>query len=181
MIGLMKGLALAFALVASVALCANAQGVTSDKFEQRLKSYDSATVEAARSYIRVANLKEMMQQSIPALRGALTAQVKAKNPSLNDEQVNAFFEAFLQTALVDSSTLIEQATILIMLEILTKDEIVALNQFYSSLTGRDILKKMPQFLGRMPEVMQAMQQVVFPRALEAAQGKLKQRGVDVRI
>ena len=111
----------------------------------------------------------------------LPGTLGAKNQALNEQQISAFFDAFMQSALVEAAPVLEQATILIMLDVLTKEEIVALNQFYSSPVGSEILAKMPVVLGRMPEVMGLMQTYIIPRALEVAREQMKKSGVDVRI
>jgi hypothetical protein len=160
---------------------AGALDATPDQFEQKLQSYDPAAVDAARAYARVFDMKGMMEKSIPALKQALLRQLKAKNPSLSDAQLDSFFDAFFRGAFVDGAPVLEQATILIMLEVLSKDEIIALNQFYSSPIGQGILAKMPVVLGRMPELMAVMEKYVIPGALESARATMKKGGVDVRI
>ena len=172
---------LVWALALLLPLSAQALDITPDQFDRMLQKYDAATVEAARSYARTFNMKQMFERSIPALRQSMMAQLRAKNQALNEQQISAFFEAFMQSALVDAAPVLEQATILIMLDVLTKEEIVALNQFYSSSVGREILAKMPVVLGRIPEVMGLMQTYIIPRALEVAREQMKKSGVDVRI
>jgi len=152
-----------------------------DQFEQKLQTFDPAAVAAARSYARVFDIKGMMEKSMPALKQALLRQLKAKNPALSDPQIDAFFDAFFRGAFIDGAPVLEQATVIIMLEVLSKDEIVALNQFYSSPIGREILGKMPVVMGRMPELMAVMEKYVIPDALEAARATMKKGGVDVRI
>ncbi len=152
-----------------------------DQFEQKLKSYDPATVEAARAYARTFDMKGMMEKSAPRIAASLAAQVKAKNPNLNDEQTKLFIDTFMQCALVDNAEVLEQASILLMLDIFTKEELVALDQFYSSPVGAGILKKLPIMMGRMPEIMQVVQTYIVPRALEAAVSRLRERGVEVKI
>jgi hypothetical protein len=152
-----------------------------DQFERMLQAYDPETVAAARAYARVFDMKGMMEKSVPAMRQALITQLKAKNPTLNEQQMGAFLDAFFRGVFVDGAPVLEQATVLLMLEVLSKDEIIALNQFYSSPVGREILSKMPVIMGRMPEIIALMQKYVIPGALEAAQATMKKGGVDVRI
>ena len=79
------------------------------------------------------------------------------------------------------SNVLVQSTILLMLDVLSKDELVALNAFYSSPVGAGILRKMPALMGRMPEIMQLIQTYVLPRALEAARAHMQKNGVEVKI
>jgi hypothetical protein len=175
-IGILCLLALMATRVPALAL-----DVAPSQFEEKLKTYDPGAVEAARNYARIANLKQILENAVPVLRQTMVAQLKAKNPALKDEQINTFLETFLKSAFVDDGPIIEQASILLMLEILSKDEIVAVNQFYSSPMGQQILKKMPIYLSRMPEVMGVIQTYIIPRALDAAHARMKKDGVDVQL
>jgi hypothetical protein len=177
----LKVTAVLLALAIAGAASAWALDTQPDQFEQKLKSYDPETVEAARAYARTFDLKGMMEKSAPRIAAAVATQLKAKNPTLNDEQTKLFIDTFMQSGLVDSSDVLEQASIILMLEIFTKDELVALNQFYSSPVGAGILKKFPVMMGRMPEIMQVVQTYIIPRALEAARSTLHARGVEVKI
>jgi hypothetical protein len=178
---LLKSFVLAFAVLAACSQASFAEDAATDVFAQKLKSYDPEAVEAARSYARTFNFKNIMEKSVPALTQAATRQIKAKNPELTDQQINGFVEAFLKTALVDSAPVLEEASILMMLDIFNKDELIALDKFYSSPVGASIVKKIPIMMGRMPELMQTMQAQVFPRAFAAARDQMKQNGVDVKI
>lgn len=173
-------------LIALFPLLGCAQGafaldVTPDKFEEKLKTYDPAAVEAAREYMKTFGMLDMMQKSIPQMRAGLTAQIKAKNPQIDENQVNSFFDAFFKSAFVENGPVLERATLLLMLDIFSKDEIVALNQFYSSPIGRSVLVKMPKLMGRIPELNQLMQEYVLPRALERAKAELQKAGVDMKL
>lgn len=169
-----------FALVVS---CATARGldVAPDKFDEKLKSYDPATLAAARDYMKTFGMKEMLEKSIPPMRQGLLAQLKAKNPGLDEKQASMFMDAFFKSAFVDDAAVTERATIILMLDIFTKDELVALNKFYSSPVGRSILAKMPVMMGRLPEVQEIMSTYVLPRALEHAVGVMKKAGVDMKL
>jgi hypothetical protein len=61
-------------------------------------------------------------------------------------------------------------TMIAALEVLTKDELIALDQFYSSPVGQSVLSKMPQVMNSLP----AMMQVVI-------RAKLKAKGMDLRL
>ncbi len=173
-------------LVLAALLCLGAAPVLAldsqpDQFEQKLRTYDPAAVTAAQNYARTFNMRGMLEKSIPALTQAVTQQIKGKNPNINEAQAKEFVDTFLRSAFVDQAPVLEQATILLMLDIFSKDELTALNQFYSSPVGAGILQKMPAMMGRMPEVMQLVQTYVLPRALETARAHMQKNGVDVKI
>ncbi len=70
---------------------------------------------------------------------------------------------------------------IMMLDIYTKDELLALNQFYSSPVGSSILKKRPIMMSRIPEMMSLMMKYAIPPALAAARNSMKARGVEITI
>jgi hypothetical protein len=150
-------------------------------FEQRLKTYDPKLVEAARTYQRTLNMTGQLVKIGPVLSQAIARQVKLKNPSLSDEQIKAFTDAFFQNAFVDHAGVLEQMATLITLDTFTRDELIALNAFYSTPAGQSILGKMPKMMSRMPEIAAVIQKYVVPEALGAAQDQMKKAGVDVKI
>jgi len=158
-----------------------AQDMDPAYFEQRLKTYDPALVEAARTYARTVNIAEQLAKAAPTISEAVADQVKEKNPSLSASEVKAFTDAFFNSAFVEHKAVLENMTLLMMLDTFTKDEMVALSQFYSSPVGLSILQKMPRVLNRMPEVMAMMEKYTIPEALRAAQDKMKKNGVDVKL
>jgi hypothetical protein len=160
---------------------AGALDVAPDQFEQKLKTYDPAAVNAARAYAQTFDIKGVLEKSIPQMRAGLTAQLKAKNPQLDEKKFGVFFDAFFKSAFVDDAPVVEKAILLITLDIMSKEELVALNQFYSSPIGKSILLKMPQLMGRLPELNATMEKYVLPRALERARAEVKKSGVDIKI
>jgi hypothetical protein len=178
--GLVKSLFLALTILLGAVAMAGAQSMPPDKFAEALKRYDPDTVAVARAYAQTFNMRAQLAKSAPALAAAVAAQLKGKNPGLNDEQVKLFVDTYMKIALVDNAPVLEQATILTMLDIFNKDELTALNQFYSSAVGAEILKKFPLMMARMPQVMRLMQSYILPRALDGAREALKARGVEVK-
>jgi hypothetical protein len=68
-----------------------------------------------------------------------------------------------------------------MLDVFTAEEIIAVDNFYSSDVGRSMLKKMPQIMAQVPQLFDIMQKQIFPLALGEAQKALKAKGKDIRI
>ena len=160
---------------------AHALDATPDQFDQKLKQYDPQAVEAALAYSKSLNLKEQFTKGVALMREGLTRQLTAQNPSLSKEHIDIFLDAFFQSALVDKSDVIEKASLLIMLDVFSKDEIVALAEFYASPIGKRIKDKLPQMMGRVPELQGVMMKHIVPEALQVARDKLKARGVDMKI
>jgi hypothetical protein len=147
------------------------------EFEQKLKGYDPESVAAARQYARAADMKGMMAKVAPALRQQMIAAARAQNPNLSSAQIETFADAFVKSAFVDNAQAIEEASILMMMDIFDKDELVALGKFYGSPIGASILSKMPKMMEKMPALLSS----IVPRAIKDAQEKMKKNGLDVKI
>jgi hypothetical protein len=180
-LALTRSVAVALTLACSPAMLARAQQEGPDSYEQKLKSFDPEAVAAAKAYAQMANIKDAFQQAVPAIAKRLTNEVKSKNPKLNEEQVQEFIDAFLHSALVDNADIIQKYSMLMMLDVYTKEELLALNQFYSSAVGSSILKKMPILIIRRGELIHLVQTYIVPRALQAARNSMKARGVEINI
>jgi hypothetical protein len=68
-----------------------------------------------------------------------------------------------------------------MLEVLTTEEIIAADKFYSTPVGKSLMAKMPQMMARMPQMMGLMDQTFIPAGIAAAQAKLRKLGKDFKI
>ncbi len=147
------------------------------EFEQKLKAYDPESIAAARQYARAADMKGMMARVAPTLRQQIIAGARAQNPKLSFTQIETFADAFVKSAFVDNAQAIEDASILMMMDIFDKDELVALGKFYSSPIGASIMSKMPKMMERTPTLLSS----IVPRAIKDAQEKMKKNGLDVKI
>ncbi len=150
---------------------------STSEFEQKLKAYDPESIAAARQYARAADMKGMMAKVAPTLRQQIIAGARAQNPNLSSAQIETFADAFVKSAFVDNAQAIEDASILLMMDIFDKDELVALGKFYSSPIGASIMSKMPKMMERMPTLLSS----IVPRAIKDAQEKMKKNGLDVKI
>lgn len=68
-----------------------------------------------------------------------------------------------------------------MLEEFSKDELLALDKFYSSSIGLRIQSKFPKFMGHMVEIQDFMKNDIIPKALEQAKQELKSRGIEINL
>jgi hypothetical protein len=175
---LAHGLVFAVALLLPLAVAAQAPDADLD---QRLSKYDPAAVKAAKHYTEVFNMKTVLSQSMPAVREAIIRMVKAKNPELDEPTLKEFVETVLKVMYVDQAEFYEKFTIVTMLDVYTTEEIVAIDNFYSSDVGRSMLKKAPQVMARLPQMFEIMQKQIVPLALEEARKTLKAKGKDIRI
>jgi len=175
---LMRGLLFAAALLAPLPAVAQAPDA---ELDARIAKFDPAAVKAAKHYAEVFNMKVVLSQSMPAVRNAIIKMVKEKNPEQDDATLMEFVETTLKVMYVDQAGFYEKFTIVTMLDVYTTEEIVAIDQFYSSDIGRSMLKKAPQVMARMPQMFEIMQKQIFPLALEEARKALKAKGKEIRI
>ncbi|MCA3634278.1 MAG: DUF2059 domain-containing protein [Methylobacterium sp.] len=151
------------------------------KFEEQLKKYDPGAVKAARSYAQNFDTRAQLQGMSASMRPGLINLVRSKNPEAKDADLEIFFEEFFRVALVESAPVIEKWTILNMLEVLTTEEVIAADKFYSTPVGKSLMAKMPQMMARMPQMMGLMEQTFIPAGIAAAQAKLRKLGKDFKI
>jgi hypothetical protein len=175
---LMRGLLFAAAILAPLPAAAQAPDA---ELDQKLAKYDPAAVKAAKHYAEVFNMKVVLSQSMPAVREAIIRMVKQKNPDQDDATLTEFVETTLKVMYVDQAPFYEKFTIVTMLDVYTTEEIVAIDQFYSSDVGQSMLKKAPQVMARMPQMFEIMQKQIFPLAMEEARKALKAKGKDIHI
>lgn len=167
------------ALSLLVALPAAAQSPDAE-LNAKLAKYDPVAVKAALHYAEVFNMKSVLAQSVAPVRDAIVKMVKAKNPGLDDATAKEFVEVALKVMYVDHADFFEKYTITLMLDIFSTEEIIAVDKFYSSDVGRSMLKKMPQMMGRIPEIFAIMEKEIVPLALEEAKKALKAKGKNIR-
>jgi hypothetical protein len=177
---LIHALMFAAAILASLPAAAQAPAPGAE-LDQKLAKYDPAAVTAAKHYAEVFNMKTVPAQSMPAVRDAIIRIVKQKNPEQDDATLKEFVEAALKVMYVDQAGFYEKFTIVTMLDVYTTEEIIVIDQFYSSDVGRSMLKKAPQVIARMPQMFEIMQKQMFPLALEEARKAMKAKGKDIRI
>jgi len=144
--------------------------------EKRLESFDPAAVAAARHYYTSPVLKAAFAAMLPKKAEAMDSAIKHANPELDTPSQRAVRDA-TQEALNTRLDLVIDMAMTAALEIFSKDELIALDQFYSSPVGQSVITKMPQVMNRLP----AMMQVLMPLMLEDVRAKMKAKGKDLRL
>ena len=174
---------LAFLLALSAAVCspAFAEPMSAAQYQAKLATYDAASAAAAVHYAATFDMMGGFEKTAARFAQTLGAQLKSKNPDLTDAQMQDFLATFQHVALVDNADVIDHAVVLALLDTMSKDELIALDQFYSTPLGAGILKKSPLLSERLGEARRLMPSEIVPRALEAAKAKLKAGGVDVKL
>ena len=175
----------ALALAAGGEACAQAPAPAPvsapDVFVEKLKTYEPAAVVAASQYARNVNMRGNMERQIPMILQGLSHRLKSNNPDLKPEQAKAFADLFIKKLMEDQTGAMERAATLALLETFSKEEIVALNEFYASPIGASVLAKQAQMQGRLDENLRLLRSVLFPRAIEAAKAQARQNGLDLKL
>ena len=144
--------------------------------EKQLQSFDPAAVAAARHYYTSPVLKASMVAMISKMTEAMGVVLDRANPGLDESKKKAALSV-VQETLNDKLDLMIDLSMISALEVLSKDELIAIDKFYSSPVGQSVLVKMPQVMNRLP----AMMQVIMPGLLEDMRTKMKANGLDVKI
>jgi hypothetical protein len=144
--------------------------------EKRLQSFDPAAVAAARHYYGSPVLKASLAAIIPRITQGLAVAIEKANPELDAASKQEALAA-VQEAVSSKLDLITDMSMIAALEVLTKDELVAVDQFYSSPVGQSVVTKLPQVMSRLPTMMQ----VVMPLVIEDLRAKMKAKGKDLRL
>ncbi len=170
------GLLLLSGLAILPAQAAEDQANLPASIEKRLTSFDPAAVAAARHYMTSPLLKASFTAMIPKITEAMADALQRSNPGLDPEKKRAAV-AMAQEAVTARLDLIIDMSMIASLEVFSKEELMAIDQFYSSPAGQSVLTKMPKVMERLPATMQ----VVMPLIVDDLRGKMKSKGLDVRL
>jgi uncharacterized protein len=141
--------------------------------EARLKTFDPEAVAAARHYYASPKVKAGMMAMVAGLGPALVANAeKARGAALSDSDKAKVYAA-VNKALADNYDYMMSINMLAALEVLSKDQLVALDQFYSSPVGQSILDKMPQVGQRLPVMLRSF----MPKFMASVQENMKSAGL----
>jgi hypothetical protein len=182
--GLMVMRKLVFGIFLGLACCAATLGMAraDDKaadlkatIDKRLESFDPAAVAAARHYytspIMMGSFKAMVPQIVKALDVSIAQTNVSLDPAAKQEALSV-----AQTAVASKLDLIVGLAMVNALEVFSKDELVAIDQFYSSPAGQSVMSKMPQVMSKLP----AMMQLVMPLMLADVREQMKAKGKDLK-
>ena len=185
----MRQALLAFALMLAAAAPAAAQGgvpggvqggadvpTTGPALQKRLEHYDPKAVAAARHYYTQPAIKAGMVAMTDNMNTAMSNILAQQNPNLSPQQLEAARKA-IGEATRDRLDLIMQMSMIVALDTLSTDELVALDNFYSSPVGASIIAKMPKMTRALP----AMMQTIMPDYMNDVKARLKGTGAELKL
>ncbi len=170
MIRIPPALAIAFCAMACAPAFADPQPIPANSaaLQKRLATFDPKAVAAARHYYNQPAILAGMSAIVDNLQKAMTQQLARQNPTMPPEKV-AKIQKIAGDAMKERLSLLLQMSMVNALEVMTPDEIEALDSFYSSPVGEKILKKLPQLSAALPSMIKT----VMPDYLAEVQAKVK--------
>ncbi|WP_158806925.1 DUF2059 domain-containing protein [Beijerinckia sp. L45] len=162
--GLDGALFLAAAAVLAAAPSAHAQSAVpgfqpplpSDikQVQDQLASYDQVAVAAARHYYQSPNVKKDMVAMIQGLTPSIVASVEKDKGAPLDAVEQKKLATALDKATQANLDLLLGLNMVAAVETLSKEQLLALDQFYTSPMGQSILASTPQLNQRLPAIFQ---------------------------
>jgi hypothetical protein len=146
------------------------------QIEKRLQGFDPVAVAAARHYYESPTLKNALKAAVPQIVKALGVAIRQGNPGLDEPTQHEALQA-AEESVTSKLDLMTEMNMVAALEVFSKDEIVALDQFYSSPVGQSVMTKLPQVMSRLP----AMMQVLMPLMVDDLRAKMKAKGKDLKL
>jgi hypothetical protein len=144
--------------------------------EKRLQAFDPVAVAAARHYYESPALKSLLQAMLQQYTQIMETAARRANPGLDEATQREVSEA-AHEVLNSRLDLIVEMSMVAVLEVLSTEEIVAVDKFYSSPVGVSVMTKLPQAMKRLPTMMQ----VLLPLITEDMRAKMKAKGKDLKL
>ena len=172
------GLVLALCLAASPTVALTPDSVPTDgpALQKRLERFDPKAVAAAKHYYMQPAVKAGMVAMTDNMNVAMSNLVAQQNPNLSPQQLEKM-RTVIGQATRDRLDLMLQMSMVVALDTQSTDELVALDNFYSSPTGAGILAKMPKIAQSLP----AMMRTIMPDYLNDVKARLKQNGAELKL
>lgn len=144
--------------------------------EKRLASYDPKAVAAARHYFQQPAMKAGMIAMVDNVEKAMGGIVAQQNPGIGPEKL-ARLQSIAGEVMKERIDLLLEMNMVIALDAFTTGELVALDGFYSSPEGQQILVKMPKMTAQLPAIMKG----IMPSYLAEVKAKMKANGAELRL
>ncbi len=141
--------------------------------KDQLKTFDPEAVKAAEHYYNSPMIRNGMLSMITSLTPSIIANMTQHEAKQLSDEDRAKVVSILDHAMRHNFDYLIGLNTVVALRTFSKEELVAMDNFYSSPTGQGILLKMPQLSKSMPSVMQSF----MPKYLASVKQDLKAEGV----
>jgi hypothetical protein len=141
-----------------------------------LSKYDPRAVTAARHYFETPAIKAGLTAMTSNMMKAMTSAIMQQNPQVSPADMERL-QKIVSDSLAERLDLLTQMNMVAALDTFTPDELVALDNFYSSPIGASVVSKMPQMAKRLPDMMKAF----MPDYLASIKAKVKAEGMELKL
>ncbi len=145
----------------------------SKQLQNQLMSYDQVAVAAARHYYQSPSVRNDMLTLVQGLTPTIVDSIeKQKGKTLQPAEHDKIITATIKATQVQMDLLVG-LNMVAALQTLTREQLLAMDQFYTSPMGQSILVKMPQLNKRLPGIFEAF----LPKYSEAVETEIKAAGL----
>jgi hypothetical protein len=144
-----------------------------NQVQEQLKTFDPAAVAAARHYYQSPSVKGDLITMVKGLTPAIVESVEKQKGKTLEPAERQKVDAAVEKATQANFDLLIGLNTIAALETLSKDELIALDQFYTSPAGQSIVAKMPQLNQRLPGIFQ----VFMPKFSDSVEAEVKAVGL----
>jgi hypothetical protein len=169
-------LLIAFPADLRLAAAEDAAPATPSALELRLSKYDPRAVTAARHYFETPAIRVGLTAMTSNMTKAMANSILQQNPQLPVEKVEQL-QKIIGAALAERMDLLTEMNMIAALDTFTPDELVALDNFYSSPVGASVIGKMPQMMAHLPDMVKA----IMPDYLAAVKTAIKAQGLELKL
>jgi hypothetical protein len=167
--------ATAFALAVLPAL-AQDRPSPSANIRNRLNQFDPRAVAAAKHYYDIPQLKSGILTATNNTSRSIMTALARQNSALSAE-AKTNLQRIVDEVVASEFGLMQTINDVAALETFSTQEMIALDEFYSSPGGQVILGKMPQLSLRMTPMIQS----VVPEMIQQIRAKMRDQGVELKL
>lgn len=149
--------------------------VNAKQLNDQLMSYDQVAVAAARHYYQSPSVRKGMMSLVDALSPSIIESIEKQRGRAIEGDERGKIIAAANKATQAQMEMLVGLNVVAALQTMTREELLALDQFYTSPVGQSILTKMPQLNKRLPGVFDAF----IPKFSEAVQAEINAAGINV--
>ena len=141
--------------------------------QEQLGAYDQVAVAAARHYYESPSVKKSLVAMVQGLAPSIVATVEKQKGRTLDEPDQKKVAAAIEKAAQANLDLLIGLNIVAAVETLSKEQLLALDQFYTSPMGQSILGTVPQLNQRLPGIFKTF----MPKLSTSIEAEIKAVGL----
>jgi hypothetical protein len=148
----------------------------SANIRNRLNQFDARAIAAANHYYDIPQLKSGILAATNNTSRSIMTGLARQNSALSVE-AKANLQRIVDEVVAGEFGLMQTINAVAALETFSTQEMIALDDFYSSPGGQVILGKMPQLSLRMTPMIQS----VVPEMIQQIRAKMRDQGVELKL